>query len=557
MANISRAQISRTAIERIYIAMRHLFIRGGYKPLGISGASMKKALLDLQPEIYGSISDPEKVELNGLLYIFQRLPKGIEECRYIKLISREGYEDSSFEAIVPSKRRRNCYRIDKAQMFIEMTRGRSDIYDILTHLTFMYIEAEKIRQNGLDSRNQPNRSWKIVESIVTSTNTELEKGTDLGLSHLSILLGRTYAETQSLYTLFEESEGVNNLFSIVYYLGKLSMDEFFNKEDREITFSSSLREQIGRHDFGEPWATKIKMYIYQAGWKNRPIHIISSNMHSVKNSLYGLGSKAKGKHKTLMSLVEELSKSSNSALNKKVNDFAMNNGLTLIEDTHGTNIPVQLIDCEKLDVTFLPKEIKPTISSSAQPIILVMDYAFGEQAYETMDELLKPLNLEDSKHYFNIESINIMGKAGILSGSKGDVMIPDAHVFEGTADNYYFENDFDTTLLEDAKLNIKYGPMITVLGTSLQNRDVLRYFLKSSWKAAGLEMEGAHYQKAIQAASKIRKSIRPNVVLRYAYYASDNPLESGSTLASGGLGLEGVKPTYLITLSILNGILSS
>jgi hypothetical protein len=557
MANISRAQISRTAIERIYIAMRHLFIRGGYKPLGISGASMKKALLDLQPEIYGSISDPEKVELNGLLYIFQRLPKGIEECRYIKLISREGYEDSSFEAIVPSKRRRNCYRIDKAQMFIEMTRGRSDIYDILTHLTFMYIEAEKIRQNGLDSRNQPNRSWKIVESIVTSTNTELEKGTDLGLSHLSILLGRTYAETQSLYTLFKESEGVNNLFSIVYYLGKLSMDEFFNKEDREITFSSSLREQIGRHDFGEPWATKIKMYIYQAGWKNRPIHIISSNMHSVKNSLYGLGSKAKGKHKTLMSLVEELSKSSNSALNKKVNDFAMNNGLTLIEDTHGTNIPVQLIDCEKLDVTFLPKEIKPTNSSSAQPIILVMDYAFGEQAYETMDELLKPLNLEDSKHYFNIESINIMGKAGILSGSKGDVMIPDAHVFEGTADNYYFENDFDTTLLEDAKLNIKYGPMITVLGTSLQNRDVLRYFLKSSWKAAGLEMEGAHYQKAIQAASKIRKSIRPNVVLRYAYYASDNPLESGSTLASGGLGLEGVKPTYLITLSILNGILSS
>ena len=70
-------------------------------------------------------------------------------------------------------------------------------------------------------------------------------------------------------------------------------------------------------------------------------------------------------------------------------------------------------------------------------------------------------------------------------------------------------------------------------------------------------MEGAHYQKAIQAASKIRKSISENVKVRYAYYASDNPLESGSTLASGGLGTSGVKPTYTITKEILNQILNN
>ena len=136
-------------------------------------------------------------------------------------------------------------------------------------------------------------------------------------------------------------------------------------------------------------------------------------------------------------------------------------------------------------------------------------------------------------------------------------MVPNAHVFEGTADNYPFENDLSTADFEGQGLNVYDGPMITVLGTSLQNKDILRYFLKSSWKVTGLEMEGAHYQKAIQAASKIRKSIREDVVLRYAYYASDNPLISGHTLASGSLGLEGVKPTYLITLKILSKILSS
>jgi len=60
--------------------------------------------------------------------------------------------------------------------------------------------------------------------------------------------------------------------------------------------------------------------------------------------------------------------------------------------------------------------------------------------------------------------------------------------------------------------------------------------------------------KAIQSASKIRKSISTDVKVRYAYYASDNPLETGSTLASGGLGTTGVKPTYLITIKILEQI---
>ena len=87
----TQAQISRAAIQRLYISMRHLFIRGSYKPLGVSGESMISAMLSLKPEIYGYVADEEKVELDGLLYIFQRLPKGIEQCRYIKLISREGY----------------------------------------------------------------------------------------------------------------------------------------------------------------------------------------------------------------------------------------------------------------------------------------------------------------------------------------------------------------------------------------------------------------------------------------------------------------------------------
>ena len=73
------------------------------------------------------------------------------------------------------------------------------------------------------------------------------------------------------------------------------------------------------------------------------------------------------------------------------------------------------------------------IEEKDKPVIVVMDYAFGEQAYETMDELLKPYVQGDKRILLNVDSISIMGKAGILDGKKGDIMIPTAHVFEGTA----------------------------------------------------------------------------------------------------------------------------
>ena len=276
-------------------------------------------------------------------------------------------------------------------------------------------------------------------------------------------------------------------------------------------------------------------------------------MHSVMNSLFAekaLKNEMKGKNR--MEIFQLLSKSENEELRKKVKDYAHKNGMISLDDTSGTNIDVQIFDTEKIDFSETPY----SILAENKPVIFVMDYAFGEQAYETIDELLKPFQIDSTKHFMNVHSISIMGKAGILEGEKGDLMIPTSHIFEGTADNYPFKNQLTKEDFEGNGLRVFEGSMITVLGTSLQNKDVLKYFLHSTWNAVGLEMEGVHYQKAIQSASKIRKSIREDVKVRYAYYASDNPLETGSTLASGGLGTTGVKPTYLITLKILEQIFS-
>lgn len=551
----SRAQESSGAIEKLYITMRHLFNRGFYKPMGVSGETLREALLQLRPEIYGSIAE-EKVELSGLLYVIERLPVGIEECRFINLTSDEGYSKSHFSAIVPPKRRRNCYRIDEEQMNIEITRGRSDIYDVLTHLTFIFIESHKIKERVLldENNNEVTRDWKKIEQIVLQNKklSLIEK--EKSISHVSNILGRSFEEILDIYDGFGTTEKPDRFLHIIYWLGKIAIEEIVDNNKRTITFSPILREQLGHHIYGEIWATNIKNVLQNNNLLDRPIHIISANMHSVMNSIFADNvlknvSKFKDKDKSNFFIFEELSKSGADEIRNKVSDYALKNGMISLPDTSGTNIDVQIFDTAKID--WQKSSFSKAKIDGKFPVIIVMDYAFGEQAYETIDELLKPYKKEV---LLNVESVSIMGKAGILQGGKGDLMIPSAHINEGTADNYPFENELTPEMFEGNEIPVFAGPMITVLGTSLQNKDLLKFFKESTWNAIGLEMEGSYYQKAIQSASKIRKSINPKVKVRYAYYASDNPLETGSTLASGGLGTTGVKPTYLITIKILEQI---
>ena len=553
----TRAQESSSAIERMYITMRHLFNRGFYKPMGVSGETLREALLLLRPEIYGSIGE-EKAELEGLLYVIDRLPQGIEECTFINLTSDEGYANSHFKAIIPPKRRRNCYRIDDEQMNIEITRGRSEIYDILTHLTFLFVESHKISKRVIiDEEGSTVRDWQKLENAVTSTKKLTQKEREIAITHTANILGRTFNELTEAYPKFATENQPERLLHIVYWLGKLAIEETINNNKRTITFSPVLRERLGHHIHGEIWADTIKSTLLKNGLLERPIHIISANMHSVMNSLFAKGAlKGADAKKDIFQTYEALSDSKNSVLRNKVEKSALQNGMLYIKDTSGTNIDVQIfdtnqIDFSKTDFNYLEED------KDNKAVIFVMDYAFGEQAYETLDEFLKPMKVDGKKVHLDVKSISIMGKAGILEGGKGDVMIPNAHIFEGTADNYPFKNELSKADLLDCGVSVYEGTMVTVLGTSLQNKEILKFFKNSTWNVIGLEMEGAHYQKAIQAASRVRGSINKDVKVRYAYYASDNPLETGSTLASGGLGTSGVKPTYVITKKILEQIFNS
>jgi hypothetical protein len=353
----------------------------------------------------------------------------------------------------------------------------------------------------------------------------------------------------------EEENSSNGLFHIIYNLGRLIEREKESGELMEVRFTPSLIGVIMNQIYGKKWAFAIKELLTKQGVLERPLHIISANLHSVLNLLYGYetfkGELSKNRKDDIYKSVQHFSDRA-----KDIKKVAEKNGFQELQDESGFQIICQIIDTACLDaIEFHPAvHISKQVIDIEKPVLLVMDYAFGTQAFEAMDELLKPWKHEGSERKLNVQSISVMGKAGTLSGLKGDIMLATAHVLEGTPHNYSVDGDLTVKDFE-ADVNVFAGPIITVLGTSLQNRDVLQKFQKTSWKAVGLEMEGGHYQRAINAAI-IRGHISKDAKLRYAYYASDNPLIGGQTLAAGAMGEAGIRPTYMITKVILEKILS-
>lgn len=562
MQDLTRAQKARVAIRSFKTIAYAMALRGFYRPSGKMGQTLADCLITLSPEIYGSMNDPRVVELNGLEYVIDRLPRGIEECTRIILTEEEQFEESPFEKIIPLKRRRSCYRISENEICFVITRGMSEIYDILTHITFLNLEAKKICSRMTDESDIKTNEWSDLEKIIDRLESLGQKEVEQAIWDLSLVVGRSYHETRKAYDSFEknnrENKSNNGLFSLIYHLGKRVEAE---KQSREnfltVHLTPSLMNIIAHQRYGEQWADDIKKKLTQLNLANRPMHIISANLHSVLNLIYGhAGTAACGRSPA--ETAEELYRFVMCLKDQRADivSFAEKNGFYALPDQSGTHIDCQIIDTAALDGMVFHPDLKLDMTTIVEekPVILVMDYAFGAQAFEVMDRLLGPFKEgEKEEVQMNVRSVSVMGKAGILPGVKGDIMLATAHVIEGTSDNYIFDNDLEATDF-DSDIKVHVGPMVTVLGTSLQNRDLLEKF-QSGWNTIGLEMEGGHYQRAISAAI-IKGHISREVKVRYAYYASDNPLASGQTLAAGEMGAEGVRPTYMVTKVILEKIFS-
>lgn len=557
MQELSKSQKARHAIRTFKILADSLPLQGAYKPSGKIGEKLAEALRQLSPEIYGSMSDSRIAELKGLEYVIDRMPKGIENCTRIILTAQEDFQDTSFAKIVPLKRRRVSYAVSENEICFVITTGKSEIYDILTHITFLNIEAQKIYQQAHNRVEGISSEWAELERVVANDHTLEDAALEQAIWNLSIILGRTYKETRETYDYLEKNRREYNtnsgLFNIVYGIGKRIMaEQVAATNELTVYFTPSLHEMMDHQKYASLWARSLKESFCRLGFQSRPVHIISANMHSMRNLLFGPKVLADAGEIVPDNIYEMV----RAVRDKEVamDAFAKDHGFIFQQDESGSNIDINIIDLSLIKENHIHPLLKIdfNLMKEVAPVLLVIDYAFGTQAYDIMDELLSPFYFKNQEVSLDIKSISIMGKAGVLPGRKGDIMLATAHVIEGTADNYIIDNDLSIADFDNS-VKVYVGPMVTVLGTSLQNRDVLERFHSSNWRAIGLEMEGGHYQRAINGA-KIQGHIPADIKTRYAYYASDNPMISGQSLASGPMGDEGIESTYMISKAILEKI---
>lgn len=492
----------------------------------------------LEPALHPGLADPDRLDLDALSYAVRRLPENLTStfAWYFTddLPALYVDPDKIYQVVPTAARRRNVWQMLPGKNMVLLRNGLTDILDFLTNLCLFSVEAQKIRRRLHD----PNLLAKLNTCCRDPEDTSFE----------SLELPFDADEARGLQALWGP-ETLLRLFEIVVH-----------HEDWAVNVERQLNNYNSRRS--EKWANLVSKAVkdllgldpwdFPADWE---VHIVSSNTHSVTNCLSPFPTRVEAEvlawaritehpfllqswdhpRDRLYALLPAFLKAHPGRAPKVDDEKAW--GILRIDDQATTGISVQLIDTAALGWREGPRKL-----------LVNIDYAFGEQAEEIIHNLITLFSRQ-------IRSVNVLGKAGALTGRRGDILVPTAFVLQAD-DSFQPLPDaggLDTLGARAPGLTVHSGPLLTVAGTLLQNRPLL-HFYRNIWKCIGLEMEGVYYARKVTESIELGV-LDASVVQRYYYYVSDVPLEVGERLSSPLAPTEGIPPLYAITREILAAIL--
>jgi CRP-like cAMP-binding protein len=496
----------------------------------------------LTPALHAHADDPETIDFAALTYAVMRLPDNVTRTftYFLTEMLPHHYSDpdSSFLEVRTRARRRAIYEMLPGKNMVLIRDGLSDLFDFITCMCVYAIEARKIRRRMRDP--------------VLLQNLALEGFDDLPFSDAELAGMRAIWGNDLLARLRE----------ICLHHEDLRIEIF-----KDLHNYNSAHSETWSHQLAE--ATAGLMGCDPADLPPEvDVHIISSNTHSVINCLSGwlaqntkqiLDWAAQTSHELLAEdwpnksdLVYALSRDYFRAHPEKKSEKRSadeREGIVRLKETAFTGIKVQLIDTQILAQHPLDPGIEAP-KAARRGLIVNIDYAFGQQAGHIVANLLALFGPR-------IRSVNVLGKAGGLTGRRGDIMAPTAF-FDQSADRYHplpgKSAGVDLSRLRESvpDRDVHAGTVLTVAGTMLQNRVMLGYN-RHLWDCVGLEMEGSYFFAQIQESMQ-RGVVPEDLRLRFLYYTSDLPLDHDSNLSRGMRASEGVPALYAVTREILTGI---
>lgn len=514
---------------------------------------------ELQPALHPGATDDRRIDVSALLYAVRRLPDNITRTFALLLMDELPVSmrdpDSLFPAVRTAARRRDVWEILPGKDMVLLRTGDSDLIDLVTSLCLYAVEARKVRER------------LMREDALASLSRHLENRTP----------GDREQAREFLLRLPFSSREVDGLIAIwpddpVARISDISRHrEMFSIDVRRRERSYNVRRD-------ELWISRVAgltRHLVGADPSllsgERGIHIVSSNTHSVTNCLNpwfvenadrvlawgeehahpAMEGEWDNRQDRVYAISREYFIAHPSAI-AAASAAAERAGHGQLDGTASTGIKVQLIDLARVTAA----GIDPLIAGNAtggvdcDGLVVNIDYAFGRQAQYVIRNLLM-------LYGDNIRSVSFFGKAGALLGKRGDLLVPTAFV-EQQSDLFQpipRDDRFGSLARRLPSRAVHEGPMLTVEGTLLQNRQMLSFY-RRIWGVIGMEMEGTHYYRQILEARELGV-IPSDVQFRFCYYVSDLPMQSaGGALLSAPLALsEGVPPLYAITRHILESIL--
>ncbi len=508
-------------------------------------AKMLPLYTALEPAIHPLV-DSHRIDTSALAYVIRRLPENVTRT-FAYLLTDEipaVLRDTEvlFELVPTAARRRDVWEMLPGSSLVLLRNGISDLVDLISCLCLYAVEARKIRRRFTDAR--------VVSTLVQAGSME-------GLP-------------------FDDAERAG----LVAVWGERTPQRLLDIVKHRETFAVTIRRHSEKYN-----SRRTELWTKQLATACRtlldadpaefppdyPVHIVSSNTHSVGNCLsnwytghgdemrswatsvgHPLSEQAWAKPFDFLYAIARDYFVAHPEAAAAAEEAEVSQGIQRLRATASTGIQVQLADMDRVCRSAVDPDVA-RVSVGEPGLIVNIDYAFGAQA----EHILRNLLLLFGR---NVRSVNLLGKAGALVGDRGDVLIPTGFIEQSGDDLYEMPSGFTSALAESkAQLQqrlprgtVHTGPMLTVDGTLIQNRDMLRFY-RYIWSCIGMEMEGAYYFRQFREAQSTGLIDR-DVRSAFYYYVSDIPLEHTANLSARLEPHEGVPPLYAITRQVLAAI---
>lgn len=553
-----------------------LYMRTYYSLLRSSDAIQLETLVEshvaMQSSLHVSAAETT-VDVSALLYSALRLPTCIMHVNEVvigqteKSFRQAGYTDiTNWERVFAPGRRRRMH-FDGAQTLVMYIVSRSDIDDLVPILTAYQIEWNKIHRLLQQT---------VVREFLEANRGRTSRLSDEEMARLVECLDIPAKDLQRLEIVWQ-GNFVDTLAIIADHPKNMSVG----------LISGSLADY---RRATASWWEELQQTVLDKGGpdvEQHPVYFISSNTHSLVNLLTGFARRheqslveyvKKYNYESLLTEYEDIQQSPHKSLDnflyyvlgKYLSEEATNtrdhiqrdeenSGIYRVPNKHGFEIEAQIIEVDSLRSDWMDArlmdgmDVAPLASSDA--LIVNINYPLGLAAYEMLSRI--------SERISRLLGVYIMGKAAILNGRIGDVMIPNVVHDEHSQNTYLFNNCFSAGHVAPymARGNVLDNQKaVTALGTFLQNPGYMTVFYREGY--TDIEMESGPYLSAIYEAFRPKRHPYNEIVNLYQvpfdvgflHYASDTPMKHGHNLGAGSMNYTGVDPTYATAIAILRRI---